>query len=358
MFFNSFLISLYSFIPHILTFAHAEEDWDPFSGCELSTTEGMKKCTISDPPFTMDIGRAFQNMIAKLSADFSLFMLKIGSVDAFAKTKSGDWVYSGVGLVIDFFDHLCWLMLAIGIVMALAEAGVAHMNGQGNAGATAINICKATVFTTALSEVAISCFTSVINIGNAAAASIAGMGSSVNPSLSAIKLLVEYSFDWAWVNIVFLLVYLVLYIFFIIGLAKRAVIFLTMLAEGSLLSMSIARGYAGQSQSYVQKMLLFFVGCFLNVCFFNIGCQMIGSVVIATPDFESVVGTILLGFAFMLSSNKVFGYLGTAGTGGDPGTILHFTDHAFRIAQMAAGNMGAAAESSAEASSVVDATLK
>lgn len=361
---NSILIGLYTLLPNIITFSHAEE-WDPFDGCDLSTTEGLKACKIADPPFSLDIGTAFSNMLAKWSASFSLMMLNLGTVDVFGKTN-GSWNFPGVGAFIDFFNHFAWLMFGIGVVLAVAEAGIAYMNGQGNMGATTINICKALMFATIFSTLATQAFSEVIIISNSLAAAIAGAGNSAtNVNINAVQILFEVGTSAGQtlliIKVICVIIYLVLYFFFMLGLGKRYVNFLLLLGEGSLLSMSIARGYAGQLQSFVQKMLLFFVGIIANVTFFNIGAQIIGSVGAGTAYSESL-GTLIIGFAFMTGANKVFNQLGTVGSGGDIGMAMHAGEHAVRIARtvgsaIVTGGTSVAAEGAASAASVASSAI-
>lgn len=370
------IANLYVLLPKLMTFVCAEE-YNPFKGCDFSDRDGLMACKVASPSFHLSnpLG-SLQDWLTNFASNIVLASLKVGSVDVFQKTD-GHWNYPGVGAIVDFFEHFSLLMLALGIVFALIEAGIAYMNGQGNLSATAVNISKAIIYKFIYTELAIQVFAFILNISGALALAIvansgagsdgmvaitatgAGATAYIAIHFGAFLASITSTSVVAWPVVLLLIIMIIFsYIKFVWTLAKRSVVFLSILAEGCLIPFSVARGYAGESQSYAKKLMTFFIGCILNVTFYYIGAAMLFEAPFGNSDgFWGSIGAIATGFAFMFCAEKVYGFLGTAGEGAGPGgalgNFLHFADHAKNLF---GSSIGSATSSDGAANSIAGST--
>ena len=324
------LISIYTLAPLLTTKVMAKE-YEPYGGCDPTASDG---CKLQGPGF--DLFHPFQSLF-----DWVIFiilsiieaMTQVGT-DIFSKTN-GEWNYAPIGTFIDFFGLLSLTMLGLGVALAIAEMAISYSNGQGNIGGSVINIVKAAAFALMFTTVMTTLFSATLDFGTAimehglsfggadavwsdvrnggygTLATIitgvvvkwlagAGMFSGLSTTVVTIGIPV----------LIFVLVFVVISAFkFGLMLAKRCVVFMTLLAEGSLLPFSMARGYAGNFQSFLQKSMTFMLSCILQVWFFGMGFYFIS----IAPTETHWIGIFITGWAFIECADKVFSYMGTVG---------------------------------------------
>lgn len=330
------LISAYTLAP-LLTTKVMAKDYKPYGSCDPINED----CKLLEPEF--DLFHPINSLIYYIIYVFLSIidvMTDVGT-DIFSKNTTNipgvgeitsGWKYEGIGTFIDFFGDLAIFMLALGIFIAIAEMAVSYANGQGNMAGSFVNIIKATVFALLYTSVMTYIFTEVIkfggvimnegglgtpnsnSIGNAVTqwvgladgVTIAGAGVTAGIVAGGTSALLTIGLP---VLIAVLAFFLVSAFKFGLVLAKRCVVFMALLAEGSLLPFSMARGYAGNFQSFLQKSMTFMISCMLQVWFFCLGFYFMGM----APSHENWWGIFVVGWAFIECADKVFSYMGTVG---------------------------------------------
>ena len=345
----SLLVSIYTLAPLISTRVLAKE-YAPYGSCDPTKED----CKLQGPGWDLfnPIDSLLCNIVYWITGIVEV-LADVG-INIFARS-SGDWVFKPVGVFVDFFNQLSLLMLAIGVFLAIAETAVSYSNGQGNVAGSIINIVKAFVFALLYTNVMIYLFETVLDLGGLIMANGVGiqitdgtLGNTLinvggdlivaDASIGAISkvvqiILVKWFEQTEGIKVVlsiaqtagnvgkigiFILIFVLFFVVIVIikfGLLldKRIVVFMALLSEGSLLPFSMARGYAGNFQSFLQKSMTFMLSCILQVWFFALGIYFIAM----APGSEHWWAIMLVGYAFVECADKVSSYLGTVG--GDSG---------------------------------------
>ena len=324
------LISIYTLAPLLTTKVMAKE-YEPYGGCDPTESDG---CKLQGPGF--DLFHPFQSLF-----DWVIFiilsiieaMTQVGT-DIFSKTN-GEWNYAPIGTFIDFFGLLSLTMLGLGVALAIAEMAISYSNGQGNIGGSIINIVKASAFALMFTAVMTTLFSETLEFGTTIMENglSFGNGDTIGTDIrnggfgtiatAVMGAVVKWLADAGMFEskktvamtigapvLIFVLVFIAVSAFkFGLMLAKRCVVFMTLLAEGSLLPFSMARGYAGNFQSFLQKSMTFMISCVLQVWFFGLGFYFLS----IAPTENHWIGIFITGWAFIECADKVFSYMGTVG---------------------------------------------
>lgn len=355
---NSFLITLYTIIPKLFGITVcAEGEYNPFQSCDFSTAEGVASCEqnllLPDWDWWHPI-QSFNDQLLYWIAQVLIRAINLGSANLFEHSLSVSngvitttWTYQEIGAIVEIFRMVAMVACFFGLVVAFAEMGIQYSNDQGNIVSTVVNVGKGIAFTFLYAFVMTELFSIIVDFGSTLSATIlfGGIGNGGNgsgwlgavASLTAIISIITLFFSQPLILFLIVIVFLVLYLKYIYELLKRAAIYLILICEGSYLSFNLCRGYGGQIQSYLSKVVSFLIGCVLQVAFFAIGVNFLTNAAsYAIDEGTHLFTNLMAGFVFMSISSKVYNYLGTAAPiPGDAfskaSTFLHFADHANSI---------------------------
>ena len=352
----SFLVSAYTLAP-LLTHAVYAEEYDPFDGCNPSETT----CTVKPPEFSLSaiahFGDYIMNYVLYIIVSIVNIMSSVG-VDLFERTGGTNTVVPGVGMIttgwkygvvgdfINFFNAVSMTMFAIGTFIAFAEAAVAYSNGQGNFAGTFVNVIKAFVFALLFTLAFVEVFRTVIELTPKIMANSSDPnGEVLSRNIGTVVVLIATVIANAGLislpGAIAIVAFMAVAVYkFALMLAKRYVMFFVLLAEGAVLPFTMARGYAGNFQSYIQKVLMFLLGCLLQVWLFGMGFSFFDKAFSTLGDtvnsLSYMVSMFVVGMAFVGTGDKVYSLLGTIGSDGTKplSEAMHAAGNVYRTAHM------------------------
>lgn len=199
-----------------------------------------------------------------------------------------------VKAIVEFFGYLGWTLFAVGLILAVFETAIAYQNGQGNVGATFLNILKGFIATSLITTLPIELFKFAVSLQTSISVGIAGLsnnqgiGDLANSSIGLVNTMTLSAIFTIFVLIA--LGYSVIKIFF--SNLKRGGILLTQIAVGSLYMLSVPRGYIDGFIGWCKQIVALCLTTFLQSVFLIAGLMV----------FKD---NLLLGIGLMMSANEI-----------------------------------------------------
>lgn len=274
-----------------------------------------------------------------------LIMVAISSVGQgiFAMDDNFNFTNSNVTAFVTFFQQISGIFLALGIILSISEEMVRYSNGGGQPASLATNIAKAIVYYLVYSQVITYFFNLSLQIASGIQAAIlsntssllvgsAATGGVLGGAAVALVKGLSTTFSTSPLASIFIII-LIAYAFlkFVFLMAKRVPMFMALLAEGALMPVYVARGNNSALQSYLQKLLSFYLGIILQLTFFGLGI----SFMCANANFD--LEHLFVGISLMLSVDEAMSWVGGLRSESDLDKMTHTMDHLGNMVKDIAG---------------------
>ena len=199
------------------------------------------------------------------------------------------------GIVL-FFRYLGWTLFAVGLAVALFEAGIEHQSGRSHLKDLGLNAIKGFIAVSLFTVAPVELYKLAVTLQGRLTAGLTQFGNyraladSVMEAINNIEITFNHYNPITMLFVVILMGYAVIKVFF--GNLKRGGILLIQIAVGSLYMFSVPRGYIDGFTQWTKQVIGLCLTTFLQGTFLAVG-------LLAVPPHP------FLGLGLMLSAGEV-----------------------------------------------------